>query len=241
MADASSFSIVLLGYTVLGLAGFGSALTIVPLLAWKWPLSDVVVLVLLLDLPAALLHSGLNWRHVQFSELRRLVPGMVAGIMMGLWLARLLESRWPLFALGIYVSGVGLWMLRAGRPQTPLHARWGLVFGTGIGVVEVLFGTAGPLIATWMSRRISDPQQLRASIPVVVVMVVLSALTGLASNGRLSSTSLWQTWSFLLLAALGGVWLGHTLSRFVPATRLRQIICALLIWSGLALAFKSWM
>ncbi len=29
--------VVLLGYTVLGLTGFGSALVIVPLLAWHWP------------------------------------------------------------------------------------------------------------------------------------------------------------------------------------------------------------
>ena len=30
--------VVLLGYVVLGITGFGSALVIVPLLAWRWPL-----------------------------------------------------------------------------------------------------------------------------------------------------------------------------------------------------------
>lgn len=38
------------GYVVLGLTGFGSALVIVPLLTWQWPLSHVVALTLLLDL-----------------------------------------------------------------------------------------------------------------------------------------------------------------------------------------------
>ena len=45
------------GYVVLGLTGFGSALVIVPLLTWQWPLSHVVALTLLLDLPACLLAS----------------------------------------------------------------------------------------------------------------------------------------------------------------------------------------
>ena len=34
-------AVVLLGYVVLGITGFGSALVIVPLLAWRWPLTEV--------------------------------------------------------------------------------------------------------------------------------------------------------------------------------------------------------
>ena len=42
-----------LGYLVLGITGFGSALVTVPLLAWIWPLPEVVVLAILLDIPAS--------------------------------------------------------------------------------------------------------------------------------------------------------------------------------------------
>src|SRR5574337_652724 len=92
-------AVVLLGYVVLGITGFGSALVIVPLLAWRWPLPEVVPLVLLLDVPASLLLGGLNLRHVNFAELRRLLPGMVTGALVGLWLSARLDSRWPLLAL----------------------------------------------------------------------------------------------------------------------------------------------
>ena len=77
MHEVAAWLVVLTGYTVLGLTGFGSALVIVPLLAWQWPLPEVVALVLVLDLPASLMHSGLNWRQVQWTELRKLLPGMV--------------------------------------------------------------------------------------------------------------------------------------------------------------------
>ncbi|MBM3397871.1 MAG: sulfite exporter TauE/SafE family protein, partial [Betaproteobacteria bacterium] len=88
--------VVLLGYVVLGLTGFGSALVVVPLLAWQWPLPEVVALTLLLDVPASAFHSGLNWRWVKWAELRRLLPGMVLGTLVGLWLVQHMDSRWPL-------------------------------------------------------------------------------------------------------------------------------------------------
>lgn len=103
---------VLLGYVVLGITGFGSALVVVPLLAWRWPLPEVVALTLLLDVMASLLLGGLNLRQVDFAELRRLLPGMVAGALAGLWLSRSLDASWPLLVLGLYVAAVGAQALR---------------------------------------------------------------------------------------------------------------------------------
>jgi len=230
---------VLAGYLVLGLTGFGSALVIVPLLAWHWPLPEVVVLTLLLDLPASLMHSGLNWRQVQWAELRRLLPGMVVGTAIGLWLTHHLQSRWPLLALGLYVAAVGLRALRSGQKHAPLNERWGVVYGTATGVVEMLFGTAGPVVVAWLTRRLPDPHQVRATIPMVMAVAVLTVLAGMAVDGRLSQAVLWQRWGLLIVPALMGVWLGHRLAHRVPVARLRQIICALLVVSGSVLAAKA--
>ena len=230
---------VVAGYLVLGLTGFGSALVIVPLLAWQWPLPEVVALTLMLDLPASLMHSGLNWRQVQWPELRRLLPGMALGTLVGLWLTHHLHSRWPLLALGVYVAWVGWRAWRAAPSRAPLHPRWGVVYGSGIGVVEMLFGTAGPLVVAWLTRRLPDPQQVRASIPMVMAVAVLAVLCGMAWDGRLSQPQLWQRWAMLIVPALLGVWFGHRLAHRVPVARLRQIICALLVVSGSVLVVKA--
>jgi len=239
MLDVFSLLVVLIGYTVLGLTGFGSALVIVPLLAWQWPLPEVVALVLVLDLPASLMHSGLNWRRVQWTELRRLLPGMVLGTLVGLWLTHHLHSRWPLLALGVYVAAVGLRALRAGQAHQPVGARLGVVYGAGIGVVEMLFGTACPVVVAWLTRRLPDPHQVRATIPMVMAVAVLTVLSGMAWDGRLAQTALWQRWLLLIVPALAGVWLGHRLAHRVPVARLRQTICALLVVSGSVLAAKA--
>lgn len=239
MPDVLALLAVLAGYTVLGLTGFGSALIIVPLLAWQWPLPEVVTLVLVLDLPASLMHSGLNWRQVQWTELRKLLPGLVLGTLAGLWLTHHLSSRWPLLALGVYVAAVGARALRAAQTQPDLNERWGLVYGSGIGVVEMLFGTAGPVVVAWLTRRLPDAHQVRATIPMVMAVAVLTVLGGMAWDGRLSQPLLWLRWWVLIAPALAGVWLGHRLAHRVPVARLRQTICALLMVSGSVLAAKA--
>lgn len=233
--------VVLLGYTVLGLTGFGSALVVVPLLAWQWPLPEVVALTLLLDVPASTFHSGLNWRRVKWAELRRLLPGMVLGTLAGLWLLQHMSNRWPLLLLGVYVAGVGVNALRPRvAPPQPMANAWAWPTGMAIGLVEMMFGTAGPVVVAWLSRRLSDVQDMRASTPLVITVAAATVLLGMAWDGRLSDDLIWQRWGVLIAAALGGVWLGHRMAHRVPATRLRQVICALLVVSGVMLALGAW-
>jgi hypothetical protein len=232
--------VVLLGYTVLGLTGFGSALVVVPLLAWQWPLPAVVALTLLMDVPASAFHSGLNWRQVQWRELRRLLPGMVLGTLAGLWLVQHMNSRWPLLLLGLYVAGVGVNALRPKASQLPSAAPfWAGPVGAAIGLVEMIFGTAGPVVVAWLSRRLSDVQEMRASTPLIISVAAATVLLGMAWEGRLSSGWIWQRWTVLIFVALLGVWLGHRLAHRVPVARLRQIICALLVVSGSLLALGA--
>lgn len=233
--------VVLLGYCVLGITGFGSALVIVPLLAWIWPLPEVVTLILIMDMLASAFHSGLNWREVQWKELLRLLPGMVLGTLLGLWLSGHETSRWPLLLLGLYVSGVGLRALRPSLQRPPLGSAWGHLYGLVLGLIQVMFGTGGPVVVAWLTRRLGEARQIRASVPMIGAVAAMTVLAGMAVNGRLTSPVLWQRWSVLMVVALVGVMLGHRLSGALPVARLRQLICALLVVSGGMLTTRALM
>lgn len=107
--------------------------------------------------------------------------------------------------------------------------------GIAIGSVEMLFGTAGPLVVTWQSRRLPDVQVLRATAPVVIAVSACAVLLTLGVSGRLSQPGLWLRWIALLGIAGVGVLLGNRLARRVSPQALRRHICGLLVLSGLSL------
>lgn len=233
-------AVILLGYVVLGITGFGSSLVMVPLLVRQWPLAETVALAILLDIPASLLHGGLNLRQVRWPELSRLLPGMALGSALGLWLLGGLDKRWLMLALGAYVVMVAVRGLRP-RPQfQPAHAHWAHLAGTLVGLVEVLFATAGPLVVAWLQRRMDDVQALRATVPVVMALAGSVALAVLLSSGVMNSATLLPRWLLGLPLSIAGVVLGNRLAARIPATVMKRLMAALLCVSGLSLMRQFW-
>lgn len=234
--------VILTGYLVLGITGFGSALVTVPLLAWKWPLPEVVVLAILLDVPASILHGGLNVKQVRWRELTGMLPGMTAGSLMGLWLMGQLDKRWPLFFLGVYIAVVGFRALRQKsaqvRPLSPVAYHGST---TVLGVIEVMFATAGPVVLAILQRRLSQVAEIRATVPVVMVVAGSVAIAVLAGSGQIDSTHTLQRWLVAMPIAALGVVLGNRVARRIPAPLMRRLMSGLLMASGLFLTRHLWL
>lgn len=230
---------VVLGYLVLGITGFGSALVIVPLLAWRWPLTEVVPLVLLIDVVASALMGRLNWHQVRWDVLKALLPGMLVGAVAGLLIWRLNPGSWPLVLLGLYVVWVGQRAWRGVTVAGPAAAWVGHLHGLGVGLVQVMFGTAGPLVLAWMARARVPAPAMRASTPALMTVVALAVLGMMTLEGRLSSPLLWWRLAWLLPVGVLAVVLGHRLSSHLPVAVLRRAIAGLLVLSGLLLLLNA--
>jgi uncharacterized membrane protein YfcA len=235
-------AVLLTGYLVLGITGFGSALVTVPLLAWVWPLPEVVFLAILLDVPASMLHGGLNFRQVRWRALVDMLPGMAVGSVAGLWLLGQLDKRWPLFILGLYIAAVGLRALRQTVPAPVARSPLGYHVGSGlVGVVEVMFATAGPVVLALLQGRLREVAEIRATVPVVMVVAGSVAIVVLAASGQVDHTHTLQRWLIGLPIAVLGVILGNQLARRIPAAVMRRSIAALLVISGLSLTRHLWL
>jgi Sulfite exporter TauE/SafE len=75
--------IIVFGYTVFGLTGFGSSVTAMPLLVLLIPLRMAVPLMRVFDLVSGLLMGLKNRRFIDRHEALRLIPFMVAGMAIG--------------------------------------------------------------------------------------------------------------------------------------------------------------
>lgn len=233
-----SLGVVFTGYVLFGLTGFGSALIIVPLLAFRLPLQDVVPLVLLLDLVASAQLGHLNFSAIRFAELWRLIPGMMIGAALGLYLANWGNHPAWLFLLGAYIVGVGAtgWRRAPGTQVQPIGQRWSWPYGLGSGLVEAVFATSGPLIVAYLSRRLTEVNALRSTISSGIFIVVLIALGGMTATGRLSDAELWQRLPWLLVATMIGCFVGHRAAGRIAPQRLKRGIYFVLMASGMAMA-----
>ncbi len=233
--------VVLAAYTVLGITGFGSALIAVPFLTWIWPLPEVVVLVILLDIPASILHGGLNFRLVRLRAVVEMMPGMAVGTIMGLWLLGQLDKRWPLFLLGVYMVIVGVRALRQTAPASDRVPYWGYSLVSAlIGMVQVMFATAGPVVLALLQRRLKDVAEIRATVPVVMVVAGCIAIAVLFQSGKIGGGDMLQRWLIGLPIAWLGVWFGNRVASRIPPAYMRHIMDLLLITSGIFLTRHLW-
>ena len=234
--------VVAIGFGVLGITGFGSALISVPLLAWVWPLQQVVPLVLLIDFVACLLLGGLQWRQLHLAMLMRFFFWILLGVGAGTALSQVpgvLHSGGLLIALGAYVAWVGWRGLRGQSIGSGSVLRRAEVSGLLTGVIEVLWGTSGPIIVGHLVSRFDDPRVLRAHISLCLMGVSGLACLTMWATGRMSDPEVWRWLPLLMGVALISMLVCHRWSRNAPAALLRRATLGLLLLSGLALTLQG--
>ena len=228
------------GFAIRNLAGFGAIL--LPALALFLPLGMVVPVVTLI---AVLSSIGIAVRHrdqIMWRELRPLLPWSLLGVAIGLYLFDRLSDDTLVTALGVFVTGFGLYSLWAGaRPASRKRLpRWLLVppLATFAAVIGTTFGgLAGPIYAVYLEWLKLDKGPFRASMSAI--LVVLGTLRGLGylSLGYFDRGTLMLA-ALALPCALIGLFIGSRLHARATPGGFRRIVAILLVVSGVALLLR---
>jgi uncharacterized membrane protein YfcA len=234
--------VVVLAYVVLGLVGFGSTLVGAPLLAHLLPVSTVVPVFAITDLLASLSNGWRLSSHVVWQELKRLIPPLFAGSALGAWLLFTLPVHWLMPLLGGFVALYALNHLRPrkARPAArTLSPRWAWFFGGIGGVFSALFGAGGWVYALYLSRRLEDVQQIRAT-QTAVLMFSSGIRVGLflVAGRLLEAPLLWLVLCLLPAVALG-LYIGHHISLRLDRQRFLQLLHAVLLLTGSSLLLRA--
>ena len=225
-------------YLVFGLTGFGSTVLALPLLVYLMPLKLAVPLLLLLDFTASLLIVGRVRRGVRIDELGRLVPFLLAGLVLGATLLVRLPERPLLGVLGVFLvlyASYGL-ARRAGVPG--MSRAWGPPFGLVSGAFSAMFGTGGVLLAVYISARIRDKTEFRATSATAIFFNACVRLALFGAMGLLGQPELWTAWLVLLPCAMLGIFLGSRLHARVPAGGVVRTVYLVLVVAGVSLLVR---
>jgi uncharacterized protein len=230
--------VALLGYVVYGLTGFGSTVVAVPLLALFTPLRFAVPLMLLLDLIFGS-WAGVRFRkHAQYREIGVLLPCTLIGMIAGVTLLVTLNGRVLLGVLGCCVLVYGVYCLSQPPARTRLGSAWAAPLGIIGGVFAAMFGTGGPVYVIYLSARIHDKSQLRATMATVIFVSGVMRLVVFGVTGLLQQDGLWQAWLMLLPVGVLGFWLGNRLHQVLPSASILRMVYGLLVLSGISLLVR---
>ncbi|KPK72522.1 MAG: hypothetical protein AMJ84_04005 [Acidithiobacillales bacterium SM23_46] len=232
--------VLLFAYLIRGISGFGSGLIAVPLLALLLPLTFVVPLILLTDFVASAILGQSTRKHIRWSEIRILLPTSALGVIVGATLLVGLPERPLLVALGVFVLFFGLRNALNLHSERPIARGWALPAGLVGGTVSGLFGTGGPPYVIYLSHRIRDKSELRATFSGLFLIegglrVAVFLLAGLLWQPLL----MWAVPASLPLLA-AGLYLGNRVHLGLTPTQMVRIIGVLLLVSGTSLLWKAW-
>ncbi|SEA41331.1 hypothetical protein SAMN05660964_01539 [Thiothrix caldifontis] len=236
---AAATAIVVLAYFIRGIAGFGSGLIAVPLLALFLPLTFVVPLILLLDFTASLVMGGLDLKRVQWREVGMLIPFSLIGVMVGTQLLVNLPLTPMLLILAAFIFVFAVRSLLNLKGEKPVSAWWAIPASFTGGTVGGLFGTGGPPYVIYLNHRIQDKTLLRATFSALFFIEGAVRIATFFIAGLLLAQTVWWNALFALPLMLGALWVGGHVHTGLTQTHMTRLIGVLLLLASVSLTLKA--
>jgi uncharacterized membrane protein YfcA len=229
--------VVFAAYLIRGVAGFGSGLIAVPFLSLAAPVPVVVPLVVTLDYIGSAGQGLRNLDQVAWRAQLLLIPFMIVGIGMGLFVLHTVPSGLLARALGAFVIGFALYQW---LPGSPLRGMPGLAAVGGVlgGLAGTLFGTGGPFYVIYLRLRDLDKSALRATFATNFLLDGGIRLAAYVVMGLYGQTTLLAAALALPVAAVALLAGGRIHTGLSQPTFMR-LISLLLLVGGVSLLLRG--
>jgi uncharacterized membrane protein YfcA len=233
------FAALVLAQGVYVLLGFGAGLIAIGIIAMAMPdVRDVVVLLLLLNLPAELWVVSRSWRIVAWRGLLVLLIGVLVGIPIGSWILKYGDPTFLLGLLGIVLVIFGSAFLLAPSRMRYRIPTWAAApVGLVSGVLTGLFGTGGPPLIFYFQLRGVDKTVFRGSLMSIFLTMTLIRVPSYAAVGLITATSLWSALT-VFPAVLLGAWIGNRIHVTIGEEAFRRVVSTALVMLGILLLFR---
>ena len=235
-------AVVFFAFFVRGVSGFGSATIAIPLLAHVIPLRLAVPLLLLLDFVSTVATMRIDRAFVDKTEVRRLIPFAILGVVVGASLLVRLSPTYLLSALGLLVMFFGIRTLVEPSADKPVSAFWSAPAGFTGGVFGGMFGSgAATPYVIYLTHRLRDKRRVRATFSGFAFFDYGFRIIAFVATGVLLQLPLLPLLAIGLPAMAAGQYLGNHIHHRISNAQALRVIGVLLIASGLSLLAKVWL
>jgi uncharacterized membrane protein YfcA len=227
--------VIVVAYTVFGLSGFGSTIISVPILAHFLPISYLVPLMALLDVASAVFVGAASRKHLAKAELKRLLPFMFVGFVVGVTLLVGVPDDYLRVALGLFAMAIGIHSLFNPTLAREISAWWCVPAGIVGGAVATVFGAGGPIYSTYLSGRLRDKEQIRATISTMISISAFTRGAMYAIAGLLLKAAILAGMAVLAPFVWIGLRVGHRIHVGLTHEQMRRAVGGLLVVTGASL------
>ena len=231
-------AVMLLGYVVFGLTGFGATAVTVPLLAHFLPITFLVPLVVLIDVASSMSVGRAARAHVSMEECKRIVPWMFVGFVLGATVLVAVPERYLRLALGAFAAVVGIHGILNPRLTRTISRFWAVPAGIVGGGIATLFGAGGPIYATYLSGRLADKSALRATASTLIFVSSSARAVVYAATGLLLHATVLGGALLLAPFAWAGIKVGHRIHLGISQEQMRRAVGALMVLIGASLLVR---
>lgn len=227
-------AIVLLSYTTQAMTGFGSTVIALTLGAHLFPISDLIPVLVALNLPLCLVLVLRHRAHVDCELLAgSVLPWMGAGLILGLAGAGFLRGEALRRAFGALVAAFAARELLGARApaMAPGAFRFWLAAS---GVVHGVYASGGPVLTYALSRRELSRSALRATLLAVWLVLNAAVLAACLWRGDWTAREAGRVLALLPVVPVG-LLLGERLHQTVSENAFRFVVQSVLVVSGVAL------
>lgn len=222
------------------LLGFGAGLIAVGTLALFMPeLRDVVVLLLLVNLPAELYVAWTARYQIAWRGVLLVFAGIALGIPLGTWLLSAADLSLLLTLLGAVLVAVGsLFLLSPTRRPRQLAGWTAPPVGLLSGVLTGLFGTGGPPLIFYYQLHDLPKAAFRGTLMTLFLLMTAIRVPSYAAFGLITVPRLWSSLA-VLPAVLLGAWFGNRVHLRLDETTFRRLVSVALVVVGLVLLART--
>lgn len=230
--------VILFAYTIFGISGFGATIIAVPLLAHFLPVAFLVPMFVLLDLAAALVIGTSSREHLSRQEMKNLLPFMFVGIVLGVTLLVRVPQDWLRAALGVFALAVGVYSIVNPVLVKTISKWWMVPVGIAGGSIAAVFGAGGPIYAAYLSGRLKDKSEIRATMSTLISISAFTRALVYGVSGLLLHTTILVGAAVLAPLAWVGIKTGARIHVGLTQEQMRRMIGVLLVVAGVSLLVR---
>ena len=173
-----------------GVAGFGSAMAALPLLAIFLDIKTAIPLVGLFSLSVTTLLVFQLLKYLEWKKIYSLILGAIPGVPIGVFFLKRLDKDTIQWTLGIFLIVYSLYSLSYKLSKNGMREGWAYFFGFLGGCLGGALSTPGPPVVVYTSLQSWSKDKIKATLQGFLLVSYVTAVFAQAVSGATSVTVL---------------------------------------------------